>query len=921
MNTTMDLCGKWRIALDPDDLGLQQEWFLRELPGEEHMDLPGSIQEAGFGEEPSLETHWTGAIVDKALFSNPRYAPYRDPENFKMPCWLLPRKVYQGACWFQRTVRLEEAGDWMELFMERCHWFSRVWLGDRELGRGDSLGAPHVFRFKNDTAGETLLTLCIDNRLHIDVGPNSHSVSDHTQGNWNGVAGGITLKKVPPLRLERVEIDADPGTGRVRVDLEIQDDDPGNEEIHLQLRVLSPVGTPLAECVRSLIPGSESRNVQEQMDLELPVETWSPQAPNLYHLELMLRRGGETLLCHREDVGFVHMETRGREILLNGTPIKLRGTLDCAVFPGHGYPPADVPTWERILRRIQEYGLNHVRFHSWCPPEAAFVAGDRVGMIFQIECGSWANTTTALGKGEPIDDWLYEEGGRIVRAYGNHPCFRLMAYGNEPAGPGGEPGADYLNRWLSHWKKRDPRRLHTGGAGWPRIPENDFHNLPQPRLQAWGAGLDGWLNAQAPGTAFDLEPILEPLADRPVVSHEIGQWCVYPDMDEIDTYTGFMRAGNLEIYRDFLDQAGLLPMAKAYHLASGKLQTLCYKFEIEAALRSRSLAGFQLLGLQDFPGQGTAPVGALDAFWEPKSYVDAAEYREFCGDTVLLAAMDRMVFQEGDSLEAELLCSHFGAQDLTDTDIAWTLEDGTGRKVAGAVVPASRIATGGLRSLCRIQHIFADLGRARRLELCLEISGTEIRNRWNLFVYPRSLPLPDLSGIRVMDGWSPALAAALERGESVWLRLKPKDIATRIQTGFSSIFWNTAWTRGQAPHTMGLICDPAHPALAAFPTASHSDVQWWSILRHAAPMEVDRLGWTDGGIVSLVPDWNDPKPMSIAFEASAGRGRVLVTSVDFEASDDPALHQFESSLLRYWHSAPPPERRSTTPGRLLTLLK
>jgi len=303
MNTTMDLCGKWRIALDPDDLGLQQEWFLRELPGNEHMDLPGSIQEAGFGEEPSLETHWTGAIVDKALFSNPRYAPYRDPENFKMPCWLLPRKVYQGACWFQRTVCQEEADVWLELILERCHWFSRVWLGARELGRGDSLGAPHVFRFNNDTAGETLLTLCIDNRLHIDVGPNSHSVSDHTQGNWNGVVGGITLKKVPPLRLERVEIDADPETGRVRVELEIQDDDPGNEEIDLKLRVLSARGTPLAECDRSPGPGSESLIVQEQMDLELPVEAWSPHSPKLYRLELILRKAGRRFSVTRRTSG------------------------------------------------------------------------------------------------------------------------------------------------------------------------------------------------------------------------------------------------------------------------------------------------------------------------------------------------------------------------------------------------------------------------------------------------------------------------------------------------------------------------------------------------------------------------------------------------------------------------------------------
>ena len=903
------------MALDPEDLGLSQSWYARELPGDARMTLPGSIQEAGFGDLPSIDTFWTGSIQDKSFFTDPRYAAFRDPDNFKLPFWLTPPREYQGACWFQRTVCLKEAGVWMELMLERCHWFTRVWLGEQELGRGDSLGTPHHFRFQTETAGEQRLTLCVDNRLHVDVGPNSHSVSDHTQGNWNGVVGELLLNRVPAYHVESLEIDADPQSGDVKVSLQMQADEA--LEVTLQVRSAEDKGSVLAECARNL---SAPFALSEILKVKSPVALWSPLTPNLYELEVTVASENGGRLHRVERFGFVRMEAKERGFLLNGRPIKLRGTLDCAVFPEHGYPPTDVESWLRVLEQVRAYGLNHVRFHSWCPPEAAFIAGDRLGLIFQVECGSWANTTTMLGRSEPVDAWLYEEGERIVRHYGNHPCFRLMAYGNEPAGPGEGQGADYLKDWLTHWKERDPRRLHTGGAGWPKVPENQFHNLPQPRLQLWGAGLKGRLNAEPPATDFDYEAILDTMADRPVVSHEIGQWCVFPDPDEIDTYTGFLKAGNLEIVREFLSRQGLLPLAKAYHHASGRLQTLCYKFEIEAALRSQNLAGFQLLGLQDFPGQGTAPVGVVDAFWNRKSYVDAAEYREFCADTVLLASLPRMVFQEGDSLEAELLCSHFGARDYRDAAVCWSLRNDTGDCVAEGELSALHIPAGGLSRLGTIRHIFAETGTARRLELRIEIAGSGIRNRWNLFVYPHARPRPDLSGIRVMSGWTPALVAALERGESVWLRLNPKDIATGLKTGFSSIFWNTAWTRGQAPHTMGILCDPAHPALAAFPTASHSDVQWWSILRNAAPMELDRIGWTHGGIVSLVPDWNDPKPLSIAFAARAGKGRVLVTSVDFDGEDDPALRQLESSLLRYWLTAPPTEHPPVTVGRLLTLL-
>lgn len=917
-----DLAGEWRLKLDPEDLGLREKWFLQELPASEPISLPGSLQEAGYGEKPGPDTLWTGAIKNKVLFSDPRYEPYRDPASFKVPFWLQPPRVYQGPCWYQRKIELNHASDWMEILLERCHWFTQAWIGDHDLGRGDSLSTPHTFRFQPMHSGEQLLTLRIDNRLLVDVGPNSHSVSDHTQTNWNGVIGEMRLRSGTGLHLDLLEIDAAPETGVVTVTLDVGSEAPLSESIEVEMRIVSSKNgaSPCAESTTTLPPGeSKVLSLVETLAVGPEVHAWSPHHPNVYELEVVIRCGEACLLRHRDSFGFVSMHTRGQEMYLNGNPIKLRGTLDCAIFPAHGYPPTEIEEWETIFTRIRGYGLNHVRFHSWCPPEAAFIAGDRTGLIFQVECGSWANTTSSVGSGAPIDTWLYEEGERIVRQFGNHPCFRLMAYGNEPGGP--ERGAAYLRPWVTHWKKRDPRRLHTSGAGWPAVPENDFHNLPEPRLQQWGEGLESQLNAKAPCTDFDLQPLLDDFPDRPVISHEIGQWCVYPDFDEIQKYTGVLKPCNLEIYRDFIEKKGLGPLAKHYHHASGRLQTYCYKAEIEAALRSKNLAGFQLLGLQDFSGQGTAPVGVLDAFWEPKDYVDEKEFRQFCGDTVLLASMERMTFREGESFTADISCSHFGEHDLSNTQVDWCLKTKTGTTLTSGALPISHLPTNRLSFLGTVSHIFTEEGNPDQLEFCVQLAGTDQRNTWSLFTYPKKVPPLDLENVIVAKEWQPHLATALKQGESVWLRLTPRDIDTEVLSGFSSIFWNTPWTRGQPPHTLGLLCDPDHPALSKFPTESFSDAQWWSILHHAAPLELDRIHWTDGGILSLVPDWNHPQPLSIAFEARVGKGRVLVTSIDFDAADDPALKQLEYSLMSYWVNAITDESPQITAGQLLTLLE
>ncbi|HID20895.1 MAG TPA: glycoside hydrolase, partial [Planctomycetaceae bacterium] len=429
------------------------------------------------------------------------------------------------------------------------------------------------------------------------------------------------------------------------------------------------------------------------------LQTWDEFHPALYRLTVHLRAVSPEgrIKWHDQRVvtfGMREISTRGTQFVLNGRPIFLRGTLECCIFPKTGYPPMDRKAWRRVLGIIRQHGLNHVRFHSWCPPEAAFQAADELGVFFHVECASWANQGAAVGRGRPLDRWLYREADRILKAYGNHPSFLLMAYGNEPAGPG--RGADYLGPWVEHYQAKDQRRLYTSAAGWPIIEQSQYHLTPHPRIQHWGAGLKSRINAKPPETLTDYRDFAR-RHSVPVVSHEIGQWCVYPNFDEIAKYTGVLQAKNFEIFRDFLQANHMGDQARDFLMASGKLQVLCYKEEIESALRTPGFGGFQLLQLHDFPGQGTALVGILDPFFDSKPYVTPDQFRRFCGPIVPLARLPRRVFTEDERLEAAIELYQFGARDLKQAAVRWRLVTATGDVLHQGEFPARDYPAGGLQ--------------------------------------------------------------------------------------------------------------------------------------------------------------------------------------------------------------------------------
>ena len=926
------LAGSWRFALDHGDAGISGRWFERALEGS--VRLPGALAAQGIGDDVTLETPWTGSIVDRSYFTAPEYAPYRDPDNIKVPFWLQPEKVYVGPAWFQRDIDIPESwdGNRIVLSLERPHWETRVWLDGQCLGTNCSLSTPHEYDLGSVKQGRHMLTVRVDNRLVIDVGRDSHSVSDHTQGNWNGIVGAIELRATPRVWIDDLQVYPDPAAEFVIVRGRIGNatGEPGTGKLTARIRPDVSRGGNAAPISTGQIPVAWKADAGSFVcNLPVPVpERWDEFQPSLYVVEAVLETDAETRDNRSARFGFRSFTAEGTQFAINGRRTFLRGTLECAIFPKTGHPPMDVEEWRRIIRAAKAHGLNNLRFHSWCPPEAAFTAADELGIYLHVECGSWANASTTLGDGKPVDAWIYAEAERILRQYGNHPSFVMLLYGNEP---GGERHGEFLKKWITHQRNSDPRRLYSGGAGWPLLAENEFHVTPDPRIQAWGAGLKSRINALPPETRTDYRQFIAKHA-VPVVSHEIGQWCVYPNFDEMKKYTGYLKPKNFEIFRETLEAHGMGGQARDFLLASGKLQTLCYKEDIESALRTPGMGGFQLLDLHDFPGQGTALVGVLDPFWEKKGYVSAADYSRFCGPTVPLARLEKRVFTQDDESTIGLEVAHFGPEPLLGVWPVFKFVGDDNQAHLRGNAGKKDIKVGNGQALFDLRAAFRDLPAPARYKLVFGIArdpeGKQMlcENDWDVWVYPARVDAPPPNGLTIARELTDDTVAKLNAGGDVlWLlppdRVAPDKQRGKIELGFSSIFWNTAWTRGQAPHTLGILCDPQHPLLNSFPTDSHSNWQWWHVVTRAGAMILDDLPPNLRPVVQVIDDWFTARKLGLVFEAKVGQGRLIVCSIDLDRDVDssPVARQFRHSLFKYAASDRFQPGTSVTPEELRRL--
>jgi len=901
----INLAGNWSFQIDSLDKGIEQQWFTHTL--KDKIILPGSMTTNGKGNDITVHTPWTGDIIDSSWFKKPEYAKYRIAGNIKVPFWLQPVKYYKGAAWYQKTIEIPASwnGKYVALYIERSHWETTVWVDNKEVGMQNSLATAHVFDLsKFLTAGKHQITVRVDNRVKdFAVGVNSHSISDHTQSNWNGMVGDLYLEARPAVYINAIRLYPDIKKHEVTAQIEINNNTglPVNAKIDLVASLGYQLATTLPRIIKSQVIEKHSM-VEIVYPMGNNVKLWSEFHPDTYKMDVSLTSDKSPQDHQAVRFGMHEFSAQGTQFLINGQPTMMRGTLECAAFPKTGYPPTDVASWIKEFTVCKAYGLNNIRFHSWCPPDAAFEAADRLGLYLQIECSSWANQGATIGDGKPLDQYIYDESNRIVKAYGNHPSFCMMAYGNEPAG---KRYVQFLTDFVKYWKAKDPRRLYTSAAGWPIIEENDYNSTSDPRIQLWGAGLRSIINKSAPKSDYDWSAIIAKW-HHPTVSHEIGQWCVYPDFKEIAKYDGVLKAKNFEIFRDKLTENGMGNLSEDFLYASGKLQTLCYKADIEAALRTKGFGGFQLLGLNDFPGQGTALVGVLNAFWQDKGYITAAEYSKFCNSVVPLVRLPKMVYLNNEELVASVEVAQFGPTSLKNVIPSWDVKSEDGKILFKGTLNKTDIPWGNGIQLGKITQPLSTITKPSHLTLTVYLNN--YKNTWEIFVYPNTLPEtnPEILVTQTLD--SKALET-LQKGGKVLLTLKKgtlkKEKGGDIAIGFSSIFWNTAWTHVQPPVTLGILCDPKHPALKEFPTQSYSNWQWWDAMAHSNAIRLDAVTTGIHPIVRVIDDWVTARPLGLVFECKVGNGKLMVSGIDLltDANTRPEARQLLFSLKSYMNKA------------------
>lgn len=916
------LAGVWRFMMDPSDSGERLQWFNQNLPYT--IKLPGILQSQNYGDVISTKTPWVLSLYDRFWYLRDDYKEYTEPGKVKVPFLSQPPRHYLGAAWYQREIQIprELQGRRIVLTLERPHWETTVWLDGQKIGSDKSLVAPHIYDLGTISLGRHRLTIRIDNRMLMPYRPDAHSVSDSLAGSWNGIIGKIELTDTDRVWIDDVQVFPDLAKKSMLIKVRIGNQTGRSGTATLGALFIDDVG---------IVPATWDEHggtAEVEVPLRFDAPTWDEFHPKLVPLKLSLKGVGVNEYLEL-NVGLRDFRAEGNEFRLNGRPIIFRGTHNGGDFPLTGYPPTDVASWRRLFETCRSWGLNHMRFHSWCPPEAAFEAADNLGFYLQPEPGMW----NEISPGTPMERMLYEETDRMIKAYGNHPSFMLLSASNEPKGKWQEA----LSLWVEHYRKEDPRRLYTSGTGHterevPNLTEGTDYLAIQRIGQKMLRRESGWFGRDYGQSLVDV--------NIPVVSHEVGQWVAYPDYDVINKFKGYMRPGNYEIFRDSMKSQGLLEKNKAFARASGQFQLACYKEEIEANLRTPGLGGFQMLDLHDYLGQGTALVGLLDAFWQPKSYVSADEFKQFCNATVPLARLRQRVFTTADPFDVDVELSHYGAEPIENCMAVWkivgpppgvqgewaprTIPIGKNFPLGKISVDLSKLTAGEYRLMVTVApaSFFSPVDRKIVSGPGVVRGVTYFENDWNFWVYPvnpdaqASSPpeAPELcppardTDVLVTSSWGEAEKKLAAGGKVLFVPRNSDLDWTSPPLDTVPVFWNRlmgpAWGR-----MLGLWIDmkPGETksyALSGFPTSSHFDWQWAQIIPNVRAVNLDRLPAELEPVVWAIDDWNRNYKLGVIFEAAVGDGRLLVSAFDVTnpSGSNPVARQLRYSLLKYMRS-------------------
>lgn len=841
---------------------------------------------------------------------------------------------YVGKAWYRRTVDIPKTWKKHDIYLhlERTKP-TNVFVDATPAGKSNDISTEQVFDLTRYlTPGRHEITIMVDNGSGVpkQLYANSHAYTEDTQTNWNGIIGRMYLEAANPVHITDLEINPDPGNKRIKTRLNVCGIVKNNTIINLKITSTKDGKIIYSSQLRLNSSKKDHKLYKNQIvsassPINDDVKVWSEFHPDLYILTASID-GVDSVST---TFGFRDFKAHGHHFYINGNKTYLRGKHDACVFPLTAHVPMDVASWRHHFGVCRQYGINHVRFHSWCPPEAAFQAADEMGIYLQPELPFWGDFNA---KDTTLMTFLHKEGENIVRTYGHHPSFVMMALGNELWG-----SIDEMKRFTDDFRGTDSTKLYTFGSnyylgykGWK--PGMDYFTTCRVGGEKYGeynthvrgsfsfadAADGGIINHEYPNTRTTFENAIK-ACPVPVISHETAQFQTYPDYDEIKKYKGVLYPYSMEVFRSRLQKAGMGDQAEAFHKASGLWSAQLYKADIEMDLRTGNMGGFQLLDLQDYPGQGSAYIGILDAFMESKGIVDTSEWRGFCAPVVPLLEADTYCFTIDKPVTADVKIANYSEQSLKGKTLNWlisTCQDDH----SGAIDPQT-LAEGNFAintdstGLINAGRISANLriGYPAHLKLLLGIDRNDYHNAYDIWVYPPKDDLTNLGkGIIITTKMTDEIGKKLASGARVLFMPDSTQFAGNTVDGlFQTDYWSYRMfktisesnKKPVSPGTLGILTDARHPIFSDFPTGSYTSWQWFPIIKASHPLILDHLPQTYRPVVQVIDNIERNHKLGLIMEFAIGKGKLLICMSDLKtASQHAEGRQLYKSILEYMHS-------------------
>jgi hypothetical protein len=882
----ISLSGTWQLALDYSDVGLQQGWYNRQIT-DDSIVLPASLAQRGKG-AVNANYEYIGGLSDAYYF------------------W--------GCAWYQRQINIPSnwANKRIVLTMERTK-VSMVWVDSNLIGKQTSLAAPHNYDLTNYlTPGSHRITIRVDSRLPptSDL-PVQGGMQIAIQA-WNGILGKFQLRATDRVWLDNVLVRPDVTNHQANLIIKIGNSTGGNAQGTISLAAQHPANAQYPQHSFTLKTinfsvGTGVTEINTTLLSDLNVILWDEFSPELYNLTVVLNEPDRG--CNNTfdtAFGMREFKTSGTQFTINGRKTFLRGKHDCIPNPTLGYQSMDVNEWVRMMTLSKQYGINHYRFHTCVPPEAAFKAADIVGIYIQPEL---YNNGLDISQNPNTVIYSKAEGRQILNYFGNHPSFVMLGAGNELYGSRTPRAAI-----VSDLRNADPSRLYSQGSN------NDFTS------PIFAQGDDYWTTMRTgttnsvrgsfahmnpplghiqtgpANTLYDYSTCLMGIS-VPVVSHEIGEFEVSPNFDEIRKYTGVQKAWNLIVFQNRLIDAGMFDQWRDFFRASGALSILCYREEIEAALRTPGFGGFQILDLQDWPYGGTVITGIFDAFMKSKGLIDSSEWRQFCSETVPLLKFEKYTWKTNETFGAVALCANYGAGVLSSIQPTWKLKDSTGTIAAQGSFAVQNINIG-LNSLGAINLNLSSLNAPQKYILSLELGNTGYKNEYSIWVYPSQINT-DPGEIVICRQWDTNAQNLLRSGKKVLFVPQSGELTSlnSIEGFWPTDFGNWPSFNTTAPGTMGILCDPNHPVFASFPTEFYSNWQWFDLINNSRSVILDSTQQGYRPIVQVIDNFGRYHKLGLFFEGKVGSGKLFICGIDLlSLTNKPEANQLLHSILAYMKS-------------------